>query len=152
MFAADWHFNRQTEQRRDTSVGRASDWRSEGPWFNPGSRHYFHCVKVPVIIGLQTLWCMKKRIDTYIFSLFSFEKWRIRVSIPVPLECKSSALPLELIPLALNQVWKPCQCMNEIWTSRVSNNSFIRLNVEECVDVFFPLNKGLLLLQSCIHR
>ena len=30
------------------------------------------------------------------------EKWRIRVSIPVPLECKSSALPLELIPLA----WK----------------------------------------------
>ena len=24
---------------RDSSVGRASDWRSEGPWFNPGSRH-----------------------------------------------------------------------------------------------------------------
>ena len=23
---------------RDSSVGRASDWRSEGPWFNPGSR------------------------------------------------------------------------------------------------------------------
>ena len=28
--------------RRDSSVGRASDWRSEGPWFNPGSRHYGH--------------------------------------------------------------------------------------------------------------
>jgi hypothetical protein len=27
------------------------------------------------------------------------KKWRIRVSIPVPLECKSSALPSELIPL-----------------------------------------------------
>ena len=26
-------------------------------------------------------------------------EWRIRVSIPVPLECKSSALPSELIPL-----------------------------------------------------
>ena len=26
---------------RDSSVGRASDWRSEGPWFNPGSRHVF---------------------------------------------------------------------------------------------------------------
>ena len=36
---------------RDSSVGRASDWRSEGPWFksrelvwvlnNPGSRQYF---------------------------------------------------------------------------------------------------------------
>ena len=24
---------------RDSSVGRASDWRSEGPWFKPGSRH-----------------------------------------------------------------------------------------------------------------
>ena len=27
--------------RRDSSVGRASDWRSEGPWFNPGSRQFF---------------------------------------------------------------------------------------------------------------
>ena len=26
---------------RDSSVGRASDWRSEGPRFNPGSRHFF---------------------------------------------------------------------------------------------------------------
>ena len=26
---------------RDSSVGRASDWRSEGPWFNPGSRQNF---------------------------------------------------------------------------------------------------------------
>ena len=26
--------------------------------------------------------------------------WRIRVSIPVPLACKASALPFELIPLA----------------------------------------------------
>ena len=24
---------------RNSSVGRASDWRSEGPWFNPGFRH-----------------------------------------------------------------------------------------------------------------
>ena len=26
---------------RDSSVGRASDWRSEGPWFDPWSRHNF---------------------------------------------------------------------------------------------------------------
>ena len=25
---------------RDSSVGRASDWRSEGPRFDPGSRHF----------------------------------------------------------------------------------------------------------------
>ena len=28
--------------RRDSSVGRASDWRSEGPWFDPGLRQ-IHC-------------------------------------------------------------------------------------------------------------
>ena len=26
------------EESRDSSAGRASDWRSEGRWFNPGSR------------------------------------------------------------------------------------------------------------------
>ena len=26
---------------RDSSVGRASDWRSEGPWFDPESRQFF---------------------------------------------------------------------------------------------------------------
>ena len=26
---------------RNSSVGRASDWRSEGPWFNPGFRQLF---------------------------------------------------------------------------------------------------------------
>ena len=36
---------RVTTVRLDSSVGRASDWRSEGPWFNPGSRHIFKCQK-----------------------------------------------------------------------------------------------------------
>ena len=40
------------------------------------------------------------------FSLTSENKkiicWRIRVSIPVPLTCKASALPLELIPHNIN--------------------------------------------------
>ena len=36
-----WHKNRVLKMlSRDSSVGRASDWRSEGPWFNPGSRHF----------------------------------------------------------------------------------------------------------------
>ena len=30
--------------RRDSSAGRASDWRSEGPRFDPGSRHMFSSV------------------------------------------------------------------------------------------------------------
>ncbi len=30
---------------RDSSVGRASDWRSEGPRIDAGSRHYFFVVK-----------------------------------------------------------------------------------------------------------
>ena len=29
-----------------------------------------------------------------------WKKWRTGVSIPVPLECESSALPFELVPLA----------------------------------------------------
>ena len=41
-----------TRKSRDSSVGRASDWRSEGPWFNPGSRH----------------------------NLASFKKWKIRAA------------------------------------------------------------------------
>ena len=28
---------------RDSSVGRALDWRSKGPWFNPGFRHPGDC-------------------------------------------------------------------------------------------------------------
>ena len=35
------HFVWKELDRRDSSVGRASDWRSEGPWFDPGSRHLF---------------------------------------------------------------------------------------------------------------
>ena len=32
------NFSFRSAKSRDSSVGRASDWRSEGPWFNPGSR------------------------------------------------------------------------------------------------------------------
>ena len=35
VFPTDAHY-----LSRNSSVGRASDWRSEGPWFNPGFRHY----------------------------------------------------------------------------------------------------------------
>ena len=59
-----------------------------------------------------------------------FENWRIRVSIPVPLECKSSALPLELIPLVLRTFWKPRHCMNDMWTSIISNSSFTTPDVD----------------------
>ena len=38
---------------RNSSVGRALDWRSKGPWFNPGFRHYdrslaisWSCIKI----------------------------------------------------------------------------------------------------------
>jgi hypothetical protein len=30
----------RTLRRFDSSVGRASDWRSEGPWFDPESKHH----------------------------------------------------------------------------------------------------------------
>ena len=31
--------HQRSNTRLDSSVGRALDWRSKGPWFNPGSRH-----------------------------------------------------------------------------------------------------------------
>ena len=33
----DWS---RTDGSRNSSVGRALDWRSKGPWFNPGFRHW----------------------------------------------------------------------------------------------------------------
>ena len=63
-FAAEINSN-SSISRRDSSVGRASDWRSEGPWFksggfawalnNPGSRQhgllFFH--SIPLKEGCQ---------------------------------------------------------------------------------------------------
>ena len=46
----------------------------------------------------------------------NLQKWRIRVSIPVPLECESSALPLELIPQRQFYV----QIDINIWVIKVS--------------------------------
>ena len=33
-----WSYNSTIHTSRNSSVGRASDWRSEGPWFDPGLR------------------------------------------------------------------------------------------------------------------
>ena len=41
--------------------------------------------------------------------------WRIRVSIPVPLACKASALPFELIPQSTHAAPNvPCLCYQSI--------------------------------------
>ena len=45
QFTSPTHLSDHFLASRDSSVGRASDWRSEGPWFNPGSRHIFKCQK-----------------------------------------------------------------------------------------------------------
>ena len=107
---------------RDSSVGRASDWRSEGPWFNPGSRHFWTTVQKRYSASKPHLeparWGKPLLAFWRLWVAFSPMrwKWRIRVSIPVPLECKSSALPLELIPLASRMFRKPPGCMNVMRT------------------------------------
>ena len=50
---------------RDSSVGRASDWRSEGPWFDPGSRH------VCFASNLHTYRSKRERFNSN-FSRFPF--------------------------------------------------------------------------------
>ena len=44
VFQENWihfYFLQSISTSRDSSVGRASDWRSEGPWFDPWSRQIF---------------------------------------------------------------------------------------------------------------
>ena len=67
---------------------------------------YFHLVviKCSLCKGKQ-----KSKVDTSkrkilrwelnILTYFNTEKWRMRVSIPLPRACKARALPFELIPL-----------------------------------------------------
>ena len=54
---------------RDSSVGRASDWRSEGHWFDPGSWHYFlfSLLLLPEISGCSVL--------LIAFRWFWFDQW-----------------------------------------------------------------------------
>ena len=111
-----WHKNRVLRMHsRDSSVGRASDWRSEGPWFNPGSRHFQKSIKwnTSRIRYNHRVHGASYNAAMFSYTLHDFWKnWRIRVSIPVPLECKSSALPLELIPRKKFVFRKRCNDMN----------------------------------------
>ena len=44
---------------RNSSVGRASDWRSEGPWFNPGFRHaHLWCHILPMTLRHTSKRCI----------------------------------------------------------------------------------------------
>ena len=41
--------------------------------------------------------------------------WRTGVSIPVPLECESSALPFELVPLSSAGRFRRCNSLKRFW-------------------------------------
>ena len=100
---------------RDSSVGRASDWRSEGPWFNPGSRHFpkSNASRKQRLRRVEKAErCILQHCNVFQQIWRNLQNWRIRVSIPVPLECKSSALPLELIPRTKIVFREPCNGMN----------------------------------------
>ena len=150
-FSKPWPIVKELKlHSRDSSVGRASDWRSEGPWFNPGSRHFWTTVQKRYSASKPHLeparWGKPLLAFWRLYVAFSPMrwKWRIRVSIPVPLECKSSALPLELIPLVLRTFWKPRHCMNDMWTSIISNSSFTTPNMDGMGGWFVSLKQGLI--------
>ena len=73
---------------RDSSVGRALDWRSKGPWFDPGSRHFFFFF---FLEQWHTLWHVYSvmigwEIRTYIFYLLSvvikfYLNWQVNAPI-----------------------------------------------------------------------
>ena len=53
---------------RNSSVGRALDWRSKGPWFNPGFRH-----------------CRNTRRSTHLLTLSCSTHWGGYVSLQIQL-------------------------------------------------------------------
>ena len=66
----------------------------EDPGIDPGTSH--------MQSERSTTWANPPDIQLYLkFNfriVFNIKNWKIRVSIPVPLTCKASALPPELIP------------------------------------------------------
>ena len=75
--------------RRDSSVGRASDWRSEGPWFNPGSRQIFSAPSPFQLFYIRNRW------QSYEFNSWHSRKTRPRWdSNPQSSDSKSDALSI----------------------------------------------------------
>ena len=73
-----WHKNRVLKMHsRDSSVGRASDWRSEGPWFNPGSRHFQNSnatwMRATTWIR-KVRWCILQTLQCFLRSGKHFSK------------------------------------------------------------------------------
>ena len=56
----------------DSSVGRASDWRSEGPWFNPGSRQFVFApiCFCSIIWNISRMMCNLQQIIKNIIVIF----------------------------------------------------------------------------------
>ena len=55
---------------RNSSVGRALDWRSKGPWFNPGFRHPATATNFSCLVRLELfvffgLFCSSATIQTH---------------------------------------------------------------------------------------
>ena len=76
---------------RDSSVGRALDWRSKGPRFDPGSRHFALGSFVFLLL-------------TQLLQLCSVKKKNVRPtwgSNPRPWDWESHALPTELAGLVI---------------------------------------------------
>ena len=61
QFTSSTHLGVHGFASRDSSVGRASDWRSEGPWFNPGSRHIFKVPKFKPQVMLKRFYVLRIR-------------------------------------------------------------------------------------------
>ena len=82
-------FLSRTKYRRDSSVGRASDWRSEGPWFNPGSRQIFSAPSPFQLFYIRNRW------QSYEFNSWHSRKTRPRWdSNPQSSDSKSDALSI----------------------------------------------------------
>ena len=62
---------------RYSSVGRASDWRSEGPWFDPEWRQFFFVMSIWIFF--RTILSLQNRCHCNVSFLLGDSKWNALV-------------------------------------------------------------------------
>ena len=75
-----------------------------------GSMPVWPSDKVPIFAKRKDFSSEMNDITFLMVVISKKHNWRTGVSIPVPLECESSALPFELVPLAFPKI-SPLLCL-----------------------------------------
>ena len=89
-----------------------------------GSMPVWPSDKVPIFAKRKDFSSEMNDITFLMVVISKKHNWRTGVSIPVPLECESSALPFELVPLAMPEI-SVVVCQRMPFVLRVFHLAFI---------------------------